>query len=152
VFYRVARTATLSVAESPYVEAAVLAGAGTGWVVRRHVVVKVLPPIAIAFATTIGMGLTVIASLSFLSIGITPPTATWGGVLASDLQFIAVQPGAPLVPVALILVSVLACNLLADAIRDVTGESGRHLLATLAAKKARRTPSAVPTPRGDVHV
>jgi len=153
VFYRVARTATLSVADSQYVEAAVLAGAGTGWVVRRHVVVKVLPPIAIAFATTVGMGLTVIASLSFLSIGITPPTATWGGVLAADLQFIAVQPEAPLVPVALILVSVLACNLLADAIRDVTGESGRHLLATLAAKKARRRrPAPVTTPRGDVHV
>ncbi|CAM3272235.1 ABC transporter permease [Nocardioides dubius] len=138
VFYRVARTATLGVEGSQYVEAAVLAGASTRWVVSKHVLVKVLPPLAIAFATTVGTGLAVIASLTFLSIGVSPPTATWGGVLATDLQFIAVRPSAPFVPVALILISVLACNLLADAVRDVTGESGRQLLARKAASSSRR--------------
>lgn len=138
VFFRVARAATLSVARSQYVEAAILSGASTGWVVRKHVWTKVLPPIAIAFANTIGIGLAVIASLTFLSIGVSPPTATWGGILASDLQYIAIQPFAPFVPIVLILVSVLACNLLADAIRDVSGESGRQLLSSLDAKKSAR--------------
>ncbi|WP_134324002.1 ABC transporter permease [Cumulibacter soli] len=149
VFYRVARTAALGAANSQYVEAAVLSGANTGWVVRRHIRIKVLPPIAISFAATVGMGLTVIASLTFLSIGVMPPTATWGGVLASDLQFIAAQPFAPFIPIALILISVLACNLLADAIRDVTGESGRQLLATRAARKSK---TDSPTSEGVVHV
>ncbi len=139
VFYRVARSATMGVESSQYVEAAVLAGASTRWVVAKHVLVKVLPPLAISFATTVGTGLAVIASLTFLGIGVAPPTATWGGVLATDLSFIAVRPFAPFAPVVLILVSVLACNLLADAIRDVTGESGRQLLAETAARKARRS-------------
>lgn len=153
VFYRVARSATMGVESSQYVEAAVLAGASTRWVVSHHVLVKVLPPLAISFATTVGMGLVVIASLTFLSIGVTPPTATWGGVLATDLQFIAIRPFAPFAPVALILVSVLACNLLADAIRDVTGESGRQLLAAKAVRRSHRRPLvAAITPEGDAHV
>lgn len=138
VFYRVARSATLSVARSQYVEAAILAGASTRWVVRKHVWAKVLPPIAIALSTTIGTGLVVIASLTFLSIGVEPPKATWGGILASDLEYIAIQPYAPIAPIAVILISVLACNLFADAVRDVSGEAGRQLLNSRDAERAAR--------------
>jgi peptide/nickel transport system permease protein len=136
VFYRVARSATLSVANSQYVEAAVLSGASTWWVVRKHVWNKVTPPIAISLSTTIGLGLVVISSLTFLGIGVSPPQATWGGILATDLEYIALQPWAPVVPIALILIAVLACNLLADAVRDTAGEAGRQLLSAQAAKKA----------------
>jgi peptide/nickel transport system permease protein len=139
VFYRVARAAALSVAHSQYVEAATLAGGTTGWIVRKHVWAKVLPPIAIALSTTIGIGLVVIASLTFLAIGVTPPNATWGGVLASDLQYIAIQPYAPIAPIALVLISVLGCNLFADAVRDVSGEAGRQLLNARDAKKTSRS-------------
>ena len=52
LFYRVSRAATLAVARSQYVEAAMIAGASVGWIVRRHVWVKVLPPIAVALAQT----------------------------------------------------------------------------------------------------
>ena len=128
LFYRVARAATLSVARSPYVEAAVVAGASVGWVVRRHVWVKVLPPIAVALANTTGVGFVVVASLTFLGIGVRPPAPTWGGVLAADLGYLSFRPWAPLAPTVLIMATVWACNLLADAIRDVTGEAGRALL------------------------
>ena len=138
VFYRVSRSATLSVANSQYVEAAILSGASTWWVVRKHVWNKVTPPIAISLSTTIGLGLVVISSLTFLGIGVSPPQATWGGILATDLEYIALQPWAPIVPIALILVAVLACNLLADAVRDTAGEAGRQLLNARAAKKARK--------------
>jgi peptide/nickel transport system permease protein len=136
VFYRVSRSATLSVANSQYVEAAILSGASTWWVVRRHVWNKVAPPISISLSTTIGLGLVVISSLTFLSIGVSPPKATWGGLLATDLEYIALQPWAPIVPIVLILIAVLACNLFADAVRDTAGESGRQLLSAQAAKKA----------------
>jgi peptide/nickel transport system permease protein len=135
VFYRVSRSATLSVANSQYVEAAVLSGASTWWVVRKHVWNKVTPPIAISLSTTVGLGLVVISSLTFLGIGVSPPQATWGGILATDLEYIALQPWAPIVPIALILIAVLACNLLADAVRDTAGEAGRQLLSARAAKK-----------------
>jgi peptide/nickel transport system permease protein len=138
VFYRVSRSATLAVANSQYVEAAVLSGASTWWVVRKHVWGKVTPPIAISLSTTIGLGLVVISSLTFLGIGVSPPQVAWGGVLATDLEYIALQPWAPIVPIALILVAVLACNLLADAVRDTAGEAGRQLLNAKAAKKADR--------------
>ena len=136
VFYRVSRSATLSVSNSQYVEAAILSGASTWWVVRKHVGNKVAPPIAISLSTTIGLGLVVISSLTFLGIGVSPPQATWGGLLATDLEYIAVQPWAPVVPIVLILIAVLACNLFADAVRDTAGESGRQLLNAKAAKKA----------------
>jgi peptide/nickel transport system permease protein len=138
VFYRVSRSATLSVAHSQYVESAILSGASTWWIVRKHVWSKVAPPIAISLSTTFGLGLVIIASLTFLSIGVSPPKATWGGMLASDLQYIAVQPYAPIVPIVLILVTVLSCNLLADAVRDTSGEAGRQLLNAKAAKKAAK--------------
>ncbi|NUT01894.1 MAG: ABC transporter permease [Hamadaea sp.] len=138
LFFRVSRAATLSVARSQYVEAAIVSGASVGWIVRRHVWVKVLPPIAIALAHTAGVGFVVVSSLTFLGIGVRPPAPTWGGILASDLGFLSYRPWAPLLPTALIMATVWACNLLADAIRDVTGEAGRALLNTkrLAARSA----------------
>jgi peptide/nickel transport system permease protein len=127
-FYRVGRAAALAVARSQYVEAAAISGASLPWIVRRHVWHKVLPPIAVSLAHTIGIGFIIVSSLSFLGIGVQPPAPTWGGLLASDLSYLSYQPWAPVAPAVLIMVTVWACNLLADAIRDVAGEAGRaHL-------------------------
>ncbi|MEI9939047.1 MAG: dipeptide/oligopeptide/nickel ABC transporter permease/ATP-binding protein [Pseudomonadota bacterium] len=126
--YRVSRAAALSVARAQYVEAAILSGASVATIVRNHVWSKVLPPIAIVLANTMGHGLVVVASLTFLGIGVQPPQPTWGGVLASDLGYLSYRPYAPLFPTFLILITVWGFNLIADAIRDVAGESGRVLL------------------------
>jgi peptide/nickel transport system permease protein len=128
-FYRVSRAAALSVARSQYVEAAQISGASTGWIVRRHVWSKVLPPISISMAYTVGAGFVVVSSLSFLGIGVQPPAPTWGGMLSSDLSYLSYQPWAPVAPAVLIIATVWACNLLADAIRDVSGEAGRAAVA-----------------------
>jgi peptide/nickel transport system permease protein len=133
LYFRVARAATLQVARSQYVEAAIIAGGSLRWIVRRHVWVKVLPPIAVAIAQTIGTGFIVVSSLTFLGIGVTPPAPTWGGLLASDLGYLSYQPYAPVAPAVLIVATVWASNLLADAIRDVSGEAGRALVS----RKAR---------------
>ncbi|MEU4659725.1 ABC transporter permease [Streptomyces sp. NPDC023723] len=142
LFYRVARAATLSVARSPYVEAAIISGASVGWIVRRHVRSKVLAPIAVAFAQTVGTGFVIVSSLTFLGIGVQPPDPTWGGLLASDLGYLGQKPWAPVAPALLIMATVWAGNLLADAIRDVSGESGRALL------RARQVKRTEPTPAG----
>ena len=139
-FYRVSRAAALSVARSQYVEAAQISGASPAWIVRRHVWSKVLPPISVTMAYTVGAGFVVVSSLSFLGIGVQPPAPTWGGLLASDLSYLAYQPWAPAAPVVLIIVTVWACNLLADTIRDVSGEAGR---AYLSARPRRRRPLAL---------
>lgn len=126
--YRVSRAAALAVARSQYVEAAQISGASLPWIVRRHVWSKVLPPISVSFAYTVGVGFAVVSTLTFLGIGVQPPAPTWGGLLASDLNYLGYQPWAPVAPALLIVLSVLACNLLADAIRDVSGESGRAMV------------------------
>jgi peptide/nickel transport system permease protein len=137
-FYRVARAATLSVARSQYVEAALISGASLPWIIRRHVWTKVLPPISVALAYTVGVGFAVVSSLTFLGIGVVPPDPTWGGMLASDLNYLSQQPWAPVPPVLLILAAVLACHLLADAIRDVSGEAGRSFINSRRVKSLRR--------------
>ncbi|MFI6874004.1 ABC transporter permease [Streptomyces sp. NPDC050400] len=147
LFYRVARAATLAVARSPYVEAAIVSGASLGWIVRRHLWAKVLPPLAVALAQTIGTGFVIVSSLTFLGIGVQPPEPTWGGLLASDLGYLAHQPWAPAAPALLIMVTVWACNLLADAVRDVSGEAGRALVDRRRAR-VHRTDQAVTTPAG----
>jgi peptide/nickel transport system permease protein len=141
LFYRVARAATLAVARSQYVEAALISGASLGWIVRRHVWVKVLPPIAVALAQIVGVGFIVVSTLTFLGIGVQPPAPTWGGLLASDLGFLNYQPWAPLAPALLIMITVWACNVFADAIRDVSGEAGRALINS---RKARANRSGKP--------
>lgn len=143
LFYRVSRAATLTVARSAHVESAIVAGASIGWVVRRHVWVKVLPPVAVALAQTVGTGFVIVSSLTFLGIGVQPPAPTWGGLLASDLGFLAYQPWAPLAPALLIMATVWACNVLADVVRDVSGEAGRALVAA----RGSRPPTHPSTPR-----
>jgi peptide/nickel transport system permease protein len=125
LYFRVSRAATLQVARSQYVEAAILTGASLATIVRRHVWVKVLPPIAVALAQTVGTGFIVVSSLTFLGIGVQPPAPTWGGLLAADLGYLSYQWYAPIAPAVLIMATVWASNLLADAIRDVSGEHGR---------------------------
>ncbi|GAA3547153.1 ABC transporter permease [Amycolatopsis ultiminotia] len=129
LFFRVSRAATLTVARSQYVEAALIAGASLGSIVRRHVWGKVLPAIAVAFAQTVGVGFIIVSSLTFLGIGVQPPAPTWGGLLASDLGYLNFQPWAPVVPALLIMATVWAANLLADAIRDVSGPAGHRVPA-----------------------
>ncbi|GAA1821920.1 ABC transporter permease [Nesterenkonia flava] len=138
VFYRVARAAALEAVSSQYVEAAVLSGASTWWVVRHHIWGKVLPALGVALANTMGAGLVVIASLTFIGIGVQPPEPTWGGVLASDLGYLHFRPYAPFFPIALIMATVWALNALADGIRDVSGESGQRL-----ATRGKAVPSTV---------
>ena len=138
MFYRVSRAAALSVSSSQYVEAAVLSGGSTLWVLRRHIGPKVIAPVGIAFANATSVGLVIVASLTFLGIGVQPPAPTWGGQLASDLGYLSYQPFAPVIPVILIALTVFALNLMADVLRDASGESGRILLKKRALKRAKR--------------
>lgn len=119
-FFRIARSATLGLRRAGYVEAAELFGSSTARLVRVHVWKKVATPIAVAAANTTGAGLLIVSSLMFLGIGVAPPAPTWGGMLATDLNYLNQAPLAPLWPAALIMLTVGALNLLADAIREDT--------------------------------
>lgn len=120
-FFRLARAATLRVRDAQYVEAATLLGASTWWVLVRHVWRQVAPTLVVAGISALGSALLAVASLTFLGIGVQPPDPTWGGMLASDLGYLAQRPDGPLAPALAIVVTVGSLNLLADAVRDHAG-------------------------------
>ena len=124
LFFRVTRAAALGLRQVPYVEAAELMGASRSWVLRRHIWSKVLPTVAVTTAQALATALLTVASLTFLGLGVQPPAPTWGGMLASDLGFLSQQPWAPLLPGVLIMITVGALHLLADAIRDGVDQVG----------------------------
>jgi peptide/nickel transport system permease protein len=117
-FFRVTRAATYEFGRAQYVEAAELLGASKGWVIRVHVLRKVLPTIAVTTAQATAAALLTVSFLTFLGIGVEPPTPTWGGILSSDLDYLAQNPWAPFIPGAVIAITVGAINALADVLRD----------------------------------
>jgi len=126
VFFRVSRAATLEFSRAQYVEAAELLGGSKPHVIRVHVLRKVLPTIAVTTATAAAGALLAVSFLTFLGIGVQPPTPTWGGVLSSDLDYLNLAPWAPFIPGALIAITVGALNALADAYRDRAGAGELH--------------------------
>jgi peptide/nickel transport system permease protein len=133
-FFRVTRAATLEHARAQYVEAAELLGASKLHVIRTHVLRKVLPNIAVTTASMTAAALLAVSFLTFLGIGVQPPAPTWGGVLSSDLNYLSQAPWAPLIPAALIAISVGALNVLADAFRD-RGRAGSLIIAEATASQ-----------------
>jgi peptide/nickel transport system permease protein len=121
-FFRVSRAAALSAYNAQYVEAAVFMGASTGWIIVRHVWLKVIPAVAVTTASMTGACLAIVASLTFLGIGVVPPEPTWGGLLATDLKNLYDRPFGPVAPAAMIIATVWALNALADVMRDVGGK------------------------------
>jgi peptide/nickel transport system permease protein len=129
-FFRVTRAATLELSRAQYVEAADLLGASKLHVIRAHVIRKVLPTIAVTTASATGAALLAVSFLTFLGIGVQPPAPTWGGVLSSDLDYLALAPWAPFIPGALIAITVGALNALADAFRDRQGAGTLPVMVT----------------------
>lgn len=137
IFFRVTRSVALGLRRTQYVEAAELMGASQWWTLRKHIWAKVLPNVAVTSAQATGAALLVVASLSFLGLGVTPPAPTWGGMLSADLGYLAQQSWAPIFPAVLMMATVGSLNLLADAIRDVTGD-----VPATRRRRARRAPQA----------
>lgn len=126
-FFRVTRAVGQASVNSQYVAASRLMGSSTSWILWHHVWPKVLPAVAITAAAAIGNGLVVISSLTFLGIGVAPPTPSWGGILSDQVGYLYQQPFAIFPPAFLIIATVGAAHGLADALRDVTNPSPRRV-------------------------
>jgi peptide/nickel transport system permease protein len=126
-FFRIARAETLGFASEQYVEAAQLFGASRFWVIRRHIWSKALPTLAVTGATSLGYAILALSSLDFLGIGVKAPAPSWGGMLASDVQYLYQDWSAAIWPGLAIAITVWACNAVADGLRDGLGaHAGGH--------------------------
>jgi len=117
---RVIRGATISVAQSPYIEAARAIGCRHGRIILRHVVPNLLATVIIL--ATIGLGVVILAesALSFLGVGVPPPYPSWGAMLSgSGRTYMFRAPWMAVWPGVAISLAVFGFNMLGDALRDV---------------------------------
>ena len=117
-FARLTRSMVLSLREREYVTAARVLGAGDAHIVRRHVLVNMVSPIIVFASLRISTAILVGATLSFLGLGIQPPIPEWGAMVSTARQYIAIAPHTFLFPTLAIFATVVAFNVLGDALRD----------------------------------
>jgi peptide/nickel transport system ATP-binding protein len=120
-FVRLIRGEVIAVREEAYVESAQSLGARPGRIMRTHVLPNVASPIIIQVALALGFALLAEAGLSFLGIGVQPPTPSWGDMLNEAYQFIFTAPWALVFPGVAIMLTVLSFNMVADGLRDAIG-------------------------------
>lgn len=123
---RVVRAMALAVRERPYIEAARALGASRRRIVLRHVVPNLLGPVVVLTTLYLGRILLAVSGLSFLGLGIEPPTPEWGAMLAESRSYLDRAPQLLLYPGLAITVVVLACNLAGDALRDALDPLPTH--------------------------
>ena len=117
-FSRVARGEMLRIKSSDYVTAAEALGSPPLRTIRRHGLPNLLAPVIILGSLTFGQAIVAEAALSFLGLGVPPPDPSWGRMLSDSRQLLQIGWWAVVFPGGAISITVLAFNLLGDAIRD----------------------------------
>ncbi|MFF2044267.1 ABC transporter permease [Kitasatospora sp. NPDC058170] len=121
---RVVRGQTLSLKHREYVEAAKVGGARSWRILTREILPNVSGPI-IAYTTLLIPGMIATeAALSYLGVGVRPPTASWGQMIAESIVHYEIDPTYFLIPTAFLFIAVLAFTLLGDALRDILDPRG----------------------------
>jgi len=117
-FIRVARGPALSIMRKEYVESSKAIGASIGRIVFLHILPNIAGPIAIMATLWVATSIRIEAGLSFLGLGVQPPTPSWGNMLKAGMNRILMAPWMAIYPGIAIVISVLAFNLIGDGIRD----------------------------------
>jgi peptide/nickel transport system permease protein len=112
--YRLARAVSLNVVVMDFVEAARLRGEGIGWITIREVLPNIMPPLVAEFGLRFCFVFLTIAALSFLGLGIQPPTADWGSMVRDNATLITYGDVTPLLPAAAIALLTVGVNFVVD--------------------------------------
>jgi peptide/nickel transport system permease protein len=113
-YARVVRGTTLSVKEKDYVESARAVGAGHARILARHILPNILPPVVVIATVNVSTLILAEAALSFLGLGVQPPTPAWGTMLAEGREVFRIAWWTAVFPGLAIVVTVLGVNLLGD--------------------------------------
>lgn len=117
-YARLARGQVLSLRERPFVEAARALGAGPAWILRHHILPHLAAPLAVQFTLGLPAVLLLESSLSFLGIGVQPPTATLGRMIGEGRHQMLTAPWVVVVPTVVILALTLCVQAIGDWLRD----------------------------------
>jgi peptide/nickel transport system permease protein len=121
---RIAESVTTQVRSMDYVEAARASGAGSGTIIRVHVLGNVLGPIFVYATSLISVSMILASGLSFLGLGTKPPTPEWGLMLNTLRTAIYVQPWVAALPGVAIFITSISFNLLSDGLRSAMDVKG----------------------------
>jgi peptide/nickel transport system permease protein len=122
---RIIRGQTLSLREREFVDAARSLGARPGYILFRELLPNLLAPILVYSTLLIPTNILFEAALSFIGVGLRPPTPTWGGMLSDATHWYQIDPQFMLVPGLAIFITVLAFNLFGDGLRDALDPKAR---------------------------
>ena len=117
-FARIARAPTISIKNRDFVEAGRAMGFSDLRIMAGHIFPNILGELVVMGSLWIATAVRIEASLSFIGLGVKPPTPTWGGMIREGFQNILSEPWISIYPGIFILVTVLAFNLLGDGLRD----------------------------------
>jgi ABC-type dipeptide/oligopeptide/nickel transport system permease subunit len=117
-FVRIARGVTLSVKEELYVEASIAVGGGRWHILRSHIWPNISSPIIVAGTVTLPILVLSASALSFLGLGVQPPTPEWGAMLNESKDFLRTSPYLILGPGIALFLFVLASNLVGDTLQE----------------------------------
>ncbi len=115
---RLVRAETLSLRERDFVSAARLAGAGAGRIIFGHILPNAVAPVLVSATLGVAGAILTESALSFLGLGVQPPSPSWGNMLMEGKDVLEIAPWQSLFPGLAILFTVLGYNLLGEALRD----------------------------------
>ena len=118
-YARIVRGEAMRVRELPYIEAAHAIGASGFRIMFRHILPNIMAPIIVTASIAVGVNIMLESTVSFLGLGVQPPTPTWGNELKIGYSYLEVVPLFSIAPGLMITLAVLAFNFIGDGIRDV---------------------------------
>ncbi len=122
---RLVRAELLTLREEDFILAAHAQGIGPGRIIVRHLLPNALGPIVVAFSLTVPSAIITEAGLSFLGVGVNPPTPSWGTMIADGLSSATYYWHLELFPVLLLTVTVLSLSFIGDGVRDALDPSAQ---------------------------
>ncbi|HHZ5404450.1 MULTISPECIES: nickel ABC transporter permease subunit NikC [Bacillus] len=126
VYYaRMFRGLVLSLKEQNFITAARINGSSQWKIIRRHIIPNVLPPIVVMGTLEMGWAIMDISALSFLGLGIQPPTPEWGAMIHEGKSYIRSNPELMIYPGVMIMIVVISFNVLGEALSDRFGVKRR---------------------------
>ena len=118
LFARVTRSAVLSVKDQEYVEAGLAIGAGNSHIIWRHVLPNSFASMLVIFTLRLADNILIVSSLTFLGLGVQPPTPEWGSMISAGRQYMREFYPIVVFPGLAIMITLIAFNMLGDGLRD----------------------------------